>query len=201
MNKILCECGHENPVGTKLCEICGSPLTIEEKDKKIADMRYDGIAIRSKTHNKSIVDKVWNFFSSVKVGISLIIINLVAASIGTILPQEFYVSVASEAEKAAYYTDVYGTFGTLYYELGLSDLYSSWWFQILVLMLGVSIIIASIDRGIPLHKSLKNQRVKRHDSFMKRQRMVAEGQATVQGEDTLSVGRRKIKRIKIQCTS
>ena len=104
-----------------------------------------------------------------------------AASIGTILPQEFYVSVATDAEKEKYYSDVYGWFGEIYYALGLSDLYSSLWFQILVLMLGVSIIIASIDRGIPLHKSLKNQRVKRHTSFMKRQRIYSEGKP---GEDT-----------------
>ena len=195
MIKIICECGHENPEGTKLCQKCGSPLTAEEKDKKIADMRYEGTAIRSKTYNKSIIDKVWNFFSSVKVGITLIILNLIAASIGTILPQEFYVSVATDAEKEAYYSDVYGWFGEIYYALGLSDLYSSLWFQILVLMLGMSIIIASIDRGIPLHKSLKNQRVKRHQSFMKRQRLIAQGQPTGNMEETLSLVEQKLKEL------
>lgn len=196
MNKILCECGHENLEGTKLCQKCGSPLTEEEKGKKIADMRYEGTAIRSKTYNKSIIDKIWNFFSSVKVGISLIIINLIAASIGTILPQEFYISVGTEEEKKQYYSDVYGWFGEIYYALGLSDLYSSLWFQILVLMLGVSIIIASIDRGFPLHKSLKNQRVKRHMNFMKRQRVVANGAVTEQQEQTLELVEQKLKALK-----
>lgn len=184
MEKIICACGHSNPYGTKLCEKCGRPLTEEEKQNKVVDMRYDGTAIRSKTYNKTIVDKIWNFFSSVKVGISLIIITLIAASIGTLLPQEFYVK-ASDMEKGAYYADVYGTFGKIYYTLGLSDLYSSWWFQILVGMLAVSIIIASLDRGIPLYKSLKNQRVKRHESFMKRQRIFGEGQITADDEETL----------------
>ncbi|MBD8031949.1 MULTISPECIES: cytochrome c biogenesis protein ResB [Solibacillus] len=196
MNIILCECGHENPEGTNLCQKCGSPLTLEEKSKKIADMRYEGTAIRSKTYNKSIIDKIWNFFSSVKVGISLIIINLVAASIGTILPQEFYVSVATDAEKEKYYSDVYGWFGEIYYALGLSDLYSSLWFQILVLMLGVSIIIASIDRGIPLHKSLKNQRVKRHTSFMKRQRIYSEGKPSENTDQTLQLAEQTLKNLK-----
>lgn len=184
MEKIICACGHSNPYGTKLCEKCGRPLTEEEKQNKVVDMRYDGTAIRSKTYNKSVIDKIWNFFSSVKVGISLIIITLIAASIGTLLPQEFYVK-ASDMEKGAYYADVYGTFGKIYYTLGLSDLYSSWWFQILVGMLAVSIIIASLDRGIPLYKSLKNQRVKRHESFMKRQRIFGEGQITADAEETL----------------
>ena len=193
MEKIRCECGHDNPIGTKLCAVCGRALTEEEKQKKLADMRYDGIAIRSKTHNKSIIDKIWNFFSSVKVGIALIIINLVAASIGTILPQEFYISVSNEAQKEQYYTDLYGSFGSLYYNLGLSDVYSSWWFQVLVLLLGVSIIIASIDRGVPLHKSLKNQRVKRHENFMKRQRVIAEGKTTVEQANTLDLVEEKLK--------
>nr|WP_106784603.1 cytochrome c biogenesis protein ResB [Lysinibacillus timonensis] len=178
MEKITCACGHENPIGTNLCEKCGRPLTEEVKSQKVLDMRYDGRAIRSKTYNKSIIDKVWNFFSSVKVGVSLIIITLVVASIGTIFPQEFYVSAGTELERAKYYQDNYGSIGTLYYELGLADLYSSWWFMALVGMLGISIIVASIDRGIPLHKSLKNQRVKRHESFMRRQRLIAEGPVT-----------------------
>ncbi len=195
MENITCACGHSNPYGTKLCEKCGRPLTEEEKQNKVVDMRYDGTAIRSKTYNKSIVDKIWNFFSSVKVGISLIIITLIAASIGTLLPQEFYVN-ASDVNKEAYYEDVYGIFGKIYYALGLSDLYSSWWFQILVGMLGVSIIIASLDRGLPLYKSLKNQRVKRHESFMKRQRIVAEGQVTASAADTLDKVEKKMTEMK-----
>jgi len=197
MDKIICVCGHENPAGTKLCGKCGRPLTEEAKQSKIVDMKYDGAAIRSKTRNKSIVDKIWNFFSSVKVGIALIIINLIAASIGTIFPQEFYISVSTEEEKAIYYEKTYGSLGKLYYELGLSDIYSSWWFQVLVGMLAISIIVASIDRGIPLHRSLKNQRVKRHESFMKRQRVISEGPIT-EGDSakTLSLVEEKLKKLK-----
>lgn len=196
MEKIICTCKHENPVGTTLCERCGRPLTTEEQDKAVLDMRYDGVAIRSKTHNKSIIDKIWNFFSSVKVGVTLIIITLIAASIGTIFPQEFAVNVATEAERAKYYTDMYGAIGTLYYNLGLADLYSSWWFQTIVGMLAVSIIVASIDRGIPLHRSLTNQRVKRHIGFMKRQRIVAEGQPSEQADKTLDLIEEEMKKRK-----
>ncbi len=195
MENITCACGHSNPYGTKLCEKCGRPLTEEEKQNKVVDMRYDGTAIRSKTYNKSIVDKIWNFFSSVKVGISLIIITLVAASIGTILPQELYVN-APDVSKPAYYEKVYGWFGKVYNQLGLSDLYSTWWFQILVGMLAISIIVASLDRGIPLYKSLKNQRVKRHESFMKRQRIVAEGHVTASPEETLDKVEKKMTEMK-----
>lgn len=192
MENITCECGHINPYGTHLCAKCGRPLSDEEKQNKIVDMRYEGSAVRSKTYNKSLVDKIWNFFSSVKVGVTLIVITLIAAAIGTFLPQKFYIPV-SEADAAAYYENVYGQFGKVYYALGLSDLYTTWWFQVIVGLLGISIIVASIDRGIPLHKSLKNQRIKRHASFMKRQRIIAQGHGDMQALDAAEQQLRKMK--------
>src|SRR5690625_354910 len=79
MNKLKCECGHVNPEGTILCESCGKPVEenqhIDGNDKtKLLNMRYDGTARRSQTYNRTIVDKIWNFFSSVKVGVMLIVI-------------------------------------------------------------------------------------------------------------------------------
>lgn len=196
MESIVCVCGHENPVGTKICANCGRPLTEEAKSQKILDMKYDGSAIRSKTYNKSIIDKIWNFFSSVKVGVTLIIITLVVSSIGTILKQEAFVEAGNEAGRALFYEESYGSFGKLYYNLGFSDLYNQIWYLVLVAMLGISIIIASIDRGIPLHKSLKNQRVRRHDSFMKRQRIFAEGSVTSgDASNTIDAVEEKLKKL------
>lgn len=192
MDKIVCTCGNVNPAGTLLCESCGRPLTKETAEKKLVDMRYEGSARRSQTYNKTIIDKVWNFFSSVKVGVWLIVIILVAASIGTILPQVFYVPATTEEDIAAYYERIYGTFGTLYYKLGLSDLYSSWWFQGLIGMLGISLIIASLDRVIPLYKSLQKQKTKRHFSFLKRQRIYGIGNIE-NGEESIAKAEEKLK--------
>src|SRR3954468_13177720 len=124
--KVKCDCGHVNPHGTVLCEACGKVLDEKDQDQLLVDMRYEGSARRSQTYNKTIIDKVWNFFSSVKVGMWIIVAILVAAAIGTILPQVFYVPATSETDIAAYYERIYGWFGTMYYKLGLSDLYSSW---------------------------------------------------------------------------
>lgn len=195
MNIIICACGHENPEGTVLCGNCGRALTSEAKNQKLADMRYEGSARRSQTYNKTIIDKIWNFFSSVKIGISLIVIILVAAAIGTILPQVFYVPATGAADIAAYYERVYGTFGTIYNKLGLSDLYGSWWFQTLIGMLGISLIVASLDRVIPLYKSLKKQRTTRHESFMKRQRLFGQGD-NIFGEETLTKSEEKLKELR-----
>lgn len=169
MKDVKCECGHVNPHGTVLCEACGKVFDEESKDKSLLDMRYEGSARRSQTYNKSIVDKIWNFFSSVKVGVWLIVITLVASAAGTILPQEMYIPPTMPAEE--YYEDQYGWFGKLYYELGFNNLYSSWWYLVLIAMIGISLVICSLDRVVPLYKALKAQRVTRHEGFLKRQRI------------------------------
>ncbi|WP_066175390.1 cytochrome c biogenesis protein ResB [Bacillus marinisedimentorum] len=170
--QITCECGHENPYGTELCEACGKPLAEgadDQQKKPLLNMRYEGSARRSQIYNRSIIDKIWNFFSSVKVGVSIIIVTLIASSLGTIFPQEMYIPPNVLPEE--HYKSEYGTAGQLYYLLGFHNLYGSWWYIILIAALGISIVIASIDRGVPLYRSLKNQRVTRHPRFMERQRL------------------------------
>ncbi|MFN7252130.1 MAG: cytochrome c biogenesis protein ResB [Anaerobacillus sp.] len=168
MEKVKCECGHVNPYGTVICESCGKPF-FEEEEKGLINMRYEGVARRSQTYNKTIIDKVWNFFSSVKVGIWIIVITLLASSIGTIFPQEMYIPPG--ANPSLFYQDEYGTLGQLYYSFGFHDLYNSWWYMLLIASLGVSLIICSLDRVVPLHRALKTQRVTRHAVFLQKQRV------------------------------
>ena len=169
MKEVKCECGHVNAHGTIFCEACGKPTANEKKESKLLDMRYEGSARRSQTYNKTIVDKIWNFFSSVKVGVWLIFITVVASALGTIYPQEMYIPPTVSASE--HYATEYGLLGQIYYDLGFHNLYSSWWYMVLVASIAVSLIIASLDRGIPLYKALKNQRVTRHENFLKRQRV------------------------------
>ncbi len=169
MKDVKCECGHVNPHGTILCEACGKILTEQERDKALVDMRYEGSARRSQTYNKTIIDKIWNFFSSVKVGVWLIVITLIASAIGTLFPQEMYIPPVMQASE--YYQEEYGWLGKVYYELGFHNLYSSWWYLILIASIGISLVICSLDRVVPLYRALKAQRVTRHEGFLKRQRL------------------------------
>jgi len=168
MEKVKCECGHVNPHGTVFCESCGKPVA-EEQSKKLLDMRYEGSARRSQTYNKTIVDKIWNFFSSVKVGVWLIVITLLASAIGTIYPQEMY--IPPSVDPAQYYADQYGWTGKLYYQLGFHNLYGSWWYMLLIASIGISLVICSLDRVVPLYRALKKQGVTRHEMFLRRQRL------------------------------
>ncbi|HIS28497.1 MAG TPA: cytochrome c biogenesis protein ResB [Candidatus Avamphibacillus intestinigallinarum] len=192
MNKIKCECGHVNPEGTVLCEACGKPIEGNQHitgnhKKKLLDMRYDGSARRSQTYNRSMIDKIWSFFSSVKVGIWLIVITLVASSIGTIFPQEEYIPEdAPFRDPSIFYEDRYGIFGKIYYQLGFHHLYSSWWYILLIALIGISLVICSLDRVIPLYKALKKQSPKRHKTFVERQRLFSEtDHVTEQDKETL----------------
>lgn len=197
MRKVNCECGHANPHGTILCESCGRVLADSEKDKMLIDMRYEGSARRSQTYKKTIVDNIWNFFSSVKVGVSIIIILLVASALGTIFPQEMYIPPSIPAEQ--YYGDEYGLLGDIYYFLGFHNLYTSWWYLVLIASLGLSLIVASLDRFVPLYRALKTQRVDRHEGFLKRQRIY--GSTTIENQevDFESIKKRlKAKRFKVR---
>ncbi|MCM3638219.1 cytochrome c biogenesis protein ResB [Sporosarcina luteola] len=195
MSKIKCHCGHENPFGTVLCEQCGRPQTDEARESKLIDMRYEGSARRSQTYKRSIVDKIWNFFSSVKVGINIIIAVLATSAIGTLFPQKLFVPATTDADILAYYEKHYGFAGTLYYNLGFYDMYNSWWFITLIGMLGTSIIIASVDRVFPLYKSLKKQRTKRHRSFLTKQRIYGEG-VVVDSNSSFAKAEEKLKELR-----
>lgn len=64
---IKCVCGHVNPPGTQLCQNCGRLINDSYDKKKTTDvMRYDGQAVRSKTKNKTLLDKVWIFSARLK---------------------------------------------------------------------------------------------------------------------------------------
>lgn len=203
MDKLKCECGHVNPEGTVLCESCGKPFEknqhIDGNDKrKLLNMRYDGSARRSQTYNRTFVDKIWNFFSSVKVGVMLIVIALIASGIGTIFPQEMYIPPEAEnRDPAVFYEDWYGLPGKIYYQLGFHELYSSWWYMILIALIGISLVICSLDRFVPLYRALKIQQPKRHNAFLSRQRLYSQTGTVTEDEKKTVVDRLKKQRYKI----
>src|SRR5699024_8215529 len=152
VNHVKCECGHINPEGTVLCEACGKPIEKNQhidgnENKKLLNKRYDGASRRSQTYNQSIVDKIWNFFSSVRNGVILIFIALLATEIRTMFHQEMYITEeAINRDPAVFYEDFYGIFEKIYYQLGLHNLYSSCWYMILIALIGLSLVLCSIDR-------------------------------------------------------
>ncbi|WEK55653.1 MAG: cytochrome c biogenesis protein ResB [Candidatus Cohnella colombiensis] len=178
-----CECGHQNHMGTVLCESCGKPLVddlIQNEDTPL-EMRYDGVARRSQKRNPKLIDRVWNFFSSVKIAVYLIVLALLGATLGTIFQQEStFINMTERSEFAAFYKDKYGFLGEIYFTLGLSHTYSSWWFITLLVMIGTSLIVCSLDRVLPLYRALSKQQIRKHLQFINRQQVVYSG--TIEGD-------------------
>ncbi len=95
-----------------------------------------------KANSPDTISRVWKFFTSVKLTVILLLSLAVTSIIGTIIPQS---GTASE---------YFNKYGELRYKIlsfldsifDIFDMYHSWWFQVLLLLLTVNIIICSIDR-------------------------------------------------------
>ena len=84
------------------------------------------------------LNKIWKFFTSVRLTVVLLLTLAVTSIIGTLIPQ-------NEAPQA--YLKAFGPFLYRFFDLlGFLDLYHSWWFQTLMLLLALNILVCSIDR-------------------------------------------------------
>ena len=82
--------------------------------------------------------KIWNFFTSVKLTIVLLLTLAVTSIIGTLIPQN--------EDPQAYFEAFGGVLSRLFNLLDLFDMYHSWWFQLMIVLLTINIIVCSIDR-------------------------------------------------------
>ncbi|MGW8325746.1 MAG: cytochrome c biogenesis protein ResB, partial [Desulfobacterales bacterium] len=81
---------------------------------------------------------LWRFFSSVKLSVVLLLSLAATSIIGTVIPQN---------ENPAAYFRAYGEFlYRLFKVLDLFDMYHSYWFQLLIVLLTLNIVVCSIDR-------------------------------------------------------
>jgi cytochrome c biogenesis protein len=81
---------------------------------------------------------IWNFFASVKLTVGLLLALAATSIIGTLIPQN---------ETPAAYVRAFGeVLYRIFYILDIFDMYHSWWFQFLLLMLAANITVCSIER-------------------------------------------------------
>src|SRR5688572_31845123 len=87
-----------------------------------------------------MLDRALNFVSSVRFGVSLLCVLVVLSIVGMLIIQQnvqgfdTYFASLTPAERL-----VFGS-------LGLFDIYHSWYYNLLLLVLSLNIILASIDR-------------------------------------------------------
>jgi cytochrome c biogenesis protein len=84
------------------------------------------------------INKIWKFFTSVRLTIVLLLTLAGTSVIGTLIPQ-------NESPQA--YLDAFGVFLYRFFNiLGFFDLYHSWWFQTMMLLVALNVLVCSIDR-------------------------------------------------------
>jgi cytochrome c biogenesis protein len=99
---------------------------------------------KKSTGSDKTLDATWKFFSSLRLTLFLLLTLAITSIIGTVLPQN---------ESPAAYRQAFGEagYGLLNF-LGLFDMYHSWWFLLLVLLLAVNIVVCSVKRLSALWK-------------------------------------------------
>lgn len=85
-----------------------------------------------------VVDAVWKLLASIQLTIVLLLSLAVTSIIGTLIPQN--------SEPAAYVAAFGETLYRFFGVLGLFDMYHSWWFQVLMLLLAANVVVCSADR-------------------------------------------------------
>ena len=113
---------------------------------------------------------IWDFFSSVKLTIVLLLSLAATSIVGTLIPQN--------EDPAAYLKAFGGYLFRLFNILDLFDMYHSWWFQLLLILLTINIIVCSIDRMSsnrrilfakkPSFKLPRFRNIKRNETFADR---------------------------------
>lgn len=84
--------------------------------------------------SEGYVEKLWDIFSSMKTGLVLLGIVALASGVGTLIPQE-----ALDPERAQAVSEIWRA-------LGFTHLYSSIWFQLLLGLLCINLIVCSVQR-------------------------------------------------------
>lgn len=93
------------------------------------------------TQNESSANptiRIWEFFASVKLTVALLLILAVTSIIGTLIPQN---------ENPAAYINAFGeNLYRIFLFLNFFDMYRSWWFQLLIILLTINVVVCSWER-------------------------------------------------------
>ncbi|KWT82941.1 cytochrome c biogenesis protein ResB [Candidatus Magnetominusculus xianensis] len=113
--------------------------------------------------DKNIVDKIWKFFTSVKLAVVIIAVIALSSMIGTVIEQD-----SSPEKNLKLFTKIFGPANaqTVYKSavaLGLTDMYHSWWFTSILICFSANLIICSIDK-LPHIKRIVDEPLKPIDA-------------------------------------
>jgi|GEM_PF-3254065 len=118
---------------------------------------------------RDLFESTWNLFCSVRFAVVLILILAAATTLGTILPQispglrdfpQDYADFMSRAQVR------FGPVTAVMAAAGLFDLYNSFWFRLLILLICYSIIVCTLNRWGPTLRLINPQTVRSSEAFL-----------------------------------
>lgn len=117
-----------------------------------------------------IFDALWRFFSSVKLALGLILVIAFTSLVGSFIPQAPGEVLANALEYHRWLDMVrsrYGSLTDLFSLMGLFNVYSVWWFKILLLGLVFNTIICTVNRLPSVLQPIGTPKIKMGDSLFK----------------------------------
>lgn len=105
--------------------------------------------------NKTIIDRVWSFFSSITLAVIVFTIISLTSIVGTVIEQQVEpqknIILLTKMFGASSARTLYGILDTL----GFTDMFHSWWFIALLFVFSANLIICSLERLPRIWKFVK----------------------------------------------
>ena len=106
--------------------------------RPIRDSQKGSLAMANQETSPGFLNGVWSFFASVKLTVVVLLTLAATSIIGTVIPQN---------ESPAAYISTYGEkLYRLFSFLDIFDMYHSWWFQLVLLVLTANVAVCSLER-------------------------------------------------------
>lgn len=100
----------------------------------------------TKANEKSLVDRVWDFFTSVKLAIVVFSLIALTSMVGTIIEQQAAPEKNMEVISKLFGKSAAPTLYSVFDAMGFMDMYHSWWFVTLLMLFAANLFICTLDR-------------------------------------------------------
>ncbi|MDP3048334.1 MAG: cytochrome c biogenesis protein ResB [Thermodesulfovibrionales bacterium] len=105
--------------------------------------------------NQTLTDKIWNLFSSITFAVVLIALIAITSIIGTIIEQNAAPERNIKLIGKLFGDSIAPTLHNAFDLLGFMDMYRSWWFVALLMLITANLTVCSIDRLPRIWKLVK----------------------------------------------
>lgn len=145
-------------------------------------------AQKAKQSNSSFLNSFLNLLSSVRFGIILLIILGILSFLGMIIMQQ------NIPDFDKYYAELMPSTKLLFGKLGWFDIYHTWYYNLLILVLSLNIILASIERAPKTWRIVSNRKLEASKTWLLAQQHKAE--TIIESENLKAASERVLNALK-----